>query len=52
MGNQTGRPMMETIILDDAPPEAPSVNWAKLIALLCFTYGLIAVLWAIRYFPN
>lgn len=38
----------------DAPEEGietepASVNWAKIIGLLCFTFGLIALIWVIRY---
>ena len=29
--------------------ESPVVNWAKIIALLTFTYGLILLMWVIRY---
>lgn len=30
-------------------PEHPALNWAKISGLLCFTFGLIAIIWLIRY---
>lgn len=30
-------------------PEHPALNWAKISGLLCFTFGLIAIMWLIRY---
>jgi len=37
------------VAIDNAEEESPAVNWAKISGLLCFTYGLIALIWVIRY---
>lgn len=51
-GDDTSRKMFGDmkVAVDDNEPEHPAVNWAKIIALLCFTFGLIALMWVIRYF--
>jgi len=47
----TNRPMFENmnVAVDNEEPESPVVNWSKIIGLLCFTFGLIALMWVIRY---
>lgn len=49
-GDETGRKMLDVnVAVDNTTPEHPVINWAKIIGLLFFTFGLIVVIWAIRY---
>lgn len=48
----TNRPMFENmkVAVDNEEPENPVVNWAKIMALIFSTFGLIVLMWVIRYF--
>ena len=51
-GNDTNRTMLQGSQQNEdsnTETESPVVNWAKLITLICFTFGLIVLIWAIRY---
>jgi len=51
-GEDTSRNMKETmnVAVEDLTPENCVINWIKIIALLFFTFALIVIMWAIRYF--
>ena len=48
----TNRPMFENmkVAVDNEEPEHPALNWAKIMTLIFSTFGLIVLMWVIRYF--
>lgn len=48
-GDESDRKMVVNVEVEDTTPENPVINWIKIMSLFFGTYGLIVLLWVIRY---
>jgi len=48
-GDESSRAMKVNVEVEDTTPENPIINWIKIMTLFFGTYGLIVVLWVVRY---
>jgi hypothetical protein len=48
-GDESDRKMVVNVEAEDLTPEHPCLNWTKVMTLFFATYGLVALLWVVRY---